>query len=394
MNILVASDAFKGSLTSRQIGRIVQETLTDHHIKIVPVADGGEGMLQAMGQVLDTRTVELELCDPLGRPVLGQYLLSQDGRMAIIESAVANGLGHLEAHEKNPMITSTFGVGQLIDHAIQSGAVHLVVGIGGSSTNDCGLGMLEALGVTFYDRAGKGIEGLTGGHLARVASFDLKAFHKRIDGIRFDIACDVDNPLLGPRGATYTYGPQKGATVDMLTWLEEAMAHFAGIVEKQVQEQSPVSVHDQVPGGGAAGGLGYCFHHFFGAKLKSGIDLVLDALGFNKSLADCDLIITGEGKIDHQTAMGKVVKGVGERAKVIGKPLVAICGQVEGRRGQLKEELGFQGLFAVVPEVATLEASLKDPAGCLRKLITQQVGPWLTQFENDKARRVEGNDRK
>lgn len=362
MRILVASDSFKGTLSSETVGQIVKDVMIDDVVDIITMSDGGEGMIEALEDKINGIRRFLDIKDPLNRPIKGYYLINGD--QAIIESAIGCGLTYLSDREKNPLQTSSYGVGMLIDDALKRGVKHLIIGIGGTSTNDCGIGLLEALGVSFYDENDHMMVGLTGKDLSLVASVDESTLVKKLKGVTVEVACDVDNPLLGEHGATYTFGPQKGATEEMLTFLEEGMRHFSKVLMRHHD-------HTEYPGAGAAGGLGYCLMTMFSASLKSGVDLVLDALDFEKIVKNYDLVITGEGKIDAQTNRGKVPQGVLKHTLKANIKAAAVCGICE------ETIEGFERTFSIVPEVASAEESLKEPYKAFKKLVEEEIAPWI-----------------
>jgi len=370
MRILVASDSFKETLTSFEIGEIIARNLQDHQVDILQISDGGEGMLQALEPHVQGEIVKLTHEDPLRKPVEGAYLLSgHSPKLAVIESAVANGLGLINEYQKDPLVTSTYGVGELIRDAIQSGAKKIIVGIGGSSTNDCGIGMLEALGVKFFNSHGKSLCKVTGKDLDKIVAFDTEKFSKLIAGIEFEIACDVDNPLLGENGATYTFGPQKGANKEKLKILEQGMENFKDVVERFDSKADCLS-----PGAGAAGGMGFCFESFFAARLRPGIELILDAIQFNDRAKKVDLIVTGEGKLDVQSERGKVPYGVFKRALELEKRVVAVCAISEG------DKHSFEKVFSVVPSIATKEKSMANPVESFEKLVNTNLVHWISEI--------------
>ena len=366
MKILAASDSFKGTLSSETVGKIIKSALTDNKVDVISISDGGEGIIETLENKLDGKRINISIKDPLGRPIEGYYFLTNNG-VAIIESAIACGLALLSEEERNPLFTSTYGLGMMIEDAIFKTAKHILIGIGGSSTNDCGLGMLEALGVRFFDKSKSLLGNLSGKDLGLIESFDTTELNKLLEGISIEVACDVDNPLLGKDGATYTFAPQKGADDEMCKVLEKGMTHFSTSVSDRYGYKA------DFPGAGAAGGLGFCFNTFFSGSLKNGIDLVLDVLHFDDWIADYDLVITGEGKIDGQTSRGKVPQGILNRTSRKGIRTIAICGIKEA---EVKE---FDAVFSVVPTIATAEESLGAPEFFLDRLIKEYVKPWIRQ---------------
>ena len=366
MNILVASDSFKGTLSSLEVGMIIKKCLSNqHHIEVMPISDGGEGLIDALAPVISGNQIEVLITDPLKRPIVGAYYLSEDKKTAIIESAIACGLGHLKFNERNPLKTTSYGVGELIKHAINHGASKLIIGIGGSGTNDAGIGLLEALGVEFFDEKNELLTQLVGEDLNKINSMNTSKLEILLQGISIEVACDVDNILLGKKGATYTFGPQKGATMIVCNLLEQSMMSFVEVVEKTIGK----TVRNR-KGVGAAGGIGMCLLSFLNAELKPGIELILDASNFNSMLKNVDLIITGEGKIDYQTAHGKVVQGVSRRCREHGKTLYAVCGVNDSSDDVLTL---FDEVFSIVPTVASIEEALESPNVYLEELVENYI---------------------
>ena len=343
MRFVFASDSLKGTMSSARAAAILEEEAT----RVFPgvacarlaVADGGEGTVDAVVASLGGSRIEASVADPLGRPVEAIYGMLP-GNRAIIEMAAASGLPLLTHAERNPMLTSTYGTGQLVLHALRNGATEVTLAIGGSATNDGGLGAMRALGVRFLDASGGELQG-TGGDLGRVASIDLTGLDPLVSRASFRLLCDVDNPLLGPRGATRVFAPQKGATPQQVEELEKGMASYAQVLESTLGRAAAK------PGDGAAGGLGAATRLFLGAESVPGIDWVLEVVGLDHALLGADLCITGEGHADGQSAHGKVVSGVAARCKSAGVPCVAIVGGMD--QGAL--DLMDLGVDALVPTV-------------------------------------------
>lgn len=355
--IIIACDSFKGSLTSEEAGRAAAEgvhsVMADAETVVVAIGDGGEGTTEALVSGLDGRFVECEASDPLGRRILARYGVSGDGLTAIMEMASASGLPLLKLDERNPLKTSTSGTGEMIADALGRGCRSFLIGIGGSATNDCGMGMLAALGARFYDKDGNVLTP-SGENMTRTAKIDLGALDKRLAEAQFTVACDVDNPLYGTRGAAYVYGPQKGATPEMVAFLDEGMRRYA-------QALAAATGRDvaQMPGAGAAGGLGAAFKAVLDARLVPGIEMVLDTLRFDETIAGASLVITGEGRIDGQTLMGKAPAGVMQRARRQGIPTVAIGGAVTDA-AQLVDA-GFAAVLPVVGGPCDLATAMNTP---------------------------------
>lgn len=356
--IVVASDSFKGSLTSLGVAeaaaKAIDEVCPECEVVKVDVADGGEGTMDALRGTLGGRKILIEVSDPLGRPVQASYVILDDGVTAVLEMASASGLPLLTPAERNPMKTSTFGTGQLIADALNKGCRKFLVGIGGSATNDAGMGMLQALGVRFFDAEGNLLQG-KGESLELVQSIDRNSLCEGLTESEFIVACDVDAPLYGQKGAAYVFAPQKGADSDMVQQLDMGLKHFACKVLSYNITSDDLS---HVAGAGAAGGLGFGFIAFLNARLERGIEMVLDAIGFDSIIEKADLIITGEGRIDSQTLTGKTPFGVLQRAKKQDIPVVAIGGSVT-LDPHAALEAGFAGVYAVTPEGMLLETAMR-----------------------------------
>lgn len=354
--VVIAPDSFKGCLSSAEvaasIARGVHSVLPECRLSCVAVADGGEGTVDALVSTLGGIKIEVDVAGPLMAPVKAVYGVSADGRTAIMEMASASGLPLVPDSLRNPMKTTTYGTGQMIMHAIRSGCRKVLIGIGGSATNDGGLGMLHALGFRFFDCACGEIAPGCGADLSRVECIDSADVPPEVRATEFVVACDVTNPLCGPGGAAHVFARQKGADTAMIEQLDAGMRHFASVIERS----GLPSVAD-MPGAGAAGGLGGAFVAFLDAELKAGIDMVLDAAKFDTVLADADLVITGEGRLDGQTAMGKAPQGVLRRAQRCGVPVVAIGGAVQDARAL--NEAGFAAVFSVQQGPVTLSDAIK-----------------------------------
>ena len=362
MKIVVAVDSFKGSLTSLEAGQAVAQgarrVYPDAQILVRPLADGGEGTVDALvsGMGGQFRTIPVE--GPLGETVDCTYGLIGD--IAVIEMAAAAGLPLVPPHLRDPMNTSTYGVGQVIADAVKQGCRRLLIGIGGSATNDGGAGMLQALGYGLLDREGKQIPPGAQG-LARLASISTDRVLPELSECTFRIACDVNNPLCGPRGASAVYGPQKGADEAMVQVMDQGLAHFAEIAGKWNPKADP-----ELPGTGAAGGLGFAFLTFTNAVLESGIQIVLEETKLREHVMHADLVITGEGRLDGQTVMGKAPVGVARIAKEFHKPVVAFSGSVT-REAAACNDAGIDAFFPILRSVVTLEEAM-DPENARRNM--------------------------
>lgn len=354
MNIVIASDSFKGSLSSIEVAqaatRGIKAVYPDYEVIAVNVADGGEGTVEAVVEALGGEIVTTTVSDPLGRPIQARYGIAGD--KAIIEMAAASGLPLLCPEERNPWLTSTHGTGELIMNAIRRGCRQFLIGIGGSATNDAGTGMLQAMGFRFYDSQNQEIEHCCGGTMHLIARIDDSGVAKGVRQSQFTVACDVDTPFCGKDGAAPVFAPQKGADSDMVTRLDAGMEALAEVIENKYH----INIVP-VAGAGAAGGMGGGFRAFLNATLKRGIDMVLDAIDFDHTIAGADLIITGEGKIDFQTAKGKTAAGVLARAKAQDIPVIAIGGCVE--RCESVEQMGFAGIYPISEENIPLEIAMQ-----------------------------------
>lgn len=354
--VVVASDSFKGSLSSLEVAdaaaKAINECIPGCCVEKVEVADGGEGTMEALHRTLGGVKVAVEVCDPLGRAITASYVKLADGVTAVLEMAVASGLPLLAPQERNPMKTSTYGTGQLIADALRKGCRKFLIGIGGSATNDAGMGMLEALGVRFLDAEGNLLHG-SGESLEKVEDIDLSGVCAGLAESEFIIACDVDAPLYGPKGAACVFAPQKGADAEMVAMLNDGLEHFSSVVKRVTGKD----VSD-IPGAGAAGGLGGGFVAFLPARLERGIEMVLDAISFDERIRGASLIITGEGRVDFQTLTGKTPYGILKRARRQGIPVVAIGGSVVLGEKETSEA-GFAGVYAVTPSDMPLEEAMK-----------------------------------
>ncbi len=368
MRIIVAPDSFKGSLSalgvSEAMERGIHAVFPDAEVLKVPIADGGEGTVEALVAATGGRFLHTDVRGPLGDPVRAHWGISGDGTTAFLEMASASGLPLIPKERRDPRVTSTFGTGELMKAALDTGLRKLVIGIGGSATNDGGTGMARALGVRFLDAEGRGLpEG--GAALARLARVDLSGLDPRLAESALLVACDVDNPLCGPRGASAVYGPQKGATPDMVTELDAALAVFAGIAAQATGRDIALS-----PGAGAAGGLGAGLLFFTPASLRPGVSIVLETTGFGALVQGADLVLTGEGRTDFQTAMGKAPVGVAAVARRHGVPVICLSGGLgDGAEDVLAH--GIDALASAVPQPMTLEACMGQGAALVEAAATR-----------------------
>ena len=358
MKIVIAPDSFKESLSAEGVAQAIargfQSIYPSAELVLLPVADGGEGTTDSLVAATKGRRITQQATGPLGESVEAFWGLLGDGKTAVVETAAASGLDLIDSSQRDPLTATTRGTGELILAAVDQGAKHIIVGLGGSATNDGGAGMLQALGVGLLDASGEQIP--SGGiGLAKLATIDLSNLDARLADVRFDVACDVDNPLIGDNGASAIFGPQKGATPEMVKTLDINLAHFAAITQQATGKDIV-----NIPGAGAAGGLGGGFLGFLNATLKSGIDIVLDAVAFEEHLTGASLVVTGEGRMDSQTIRGKTPVGVSKRAKAAGNiPVIALAGSVAADADVVYEH-GIDAVFSVVQGVTTLEDALAD----------------------------------
>ncbi|TFH28231.1 MAG: glycerate kinase [Bacteroidia bacterium] len=364
MNILIAPDSFKDCMSAWEVaialGRGIKKILPDAVLVMVPMADGGEGTVESVIDATGGKRIEIPVMDPLMRKISSFYGITGDGRTAVIEMAAASGLELLEPEERDPWITSTYGTGQLIANALDQGCKKIMLGIGGSATNDCGAGMAEALGVEFSGRFGK-LTARGGGALGEVESVHLEGLDGRIAGTTFVVACDVNNPLTGPQGASAIYGPQKGADGAMVEKLDRNLTHFAGVIENQFGKKI-----SQIPGSGAAGGLGAGMIAFLDATLMKGFPLIAELTGLEEKIRQADLVITGEGKMDAQTQFGKTPLGVAQLAKKHGIPVIGVAGTLEEDAGVLYQE-GFDLLLSIQEKPGDLATALSSAEPLLER---------------------------
>ncbi len=363
MRIVIAPDSFKESLSAREVTAAIARgwcrVRGDDCLHLLPMADGGEGSCDAIHAAIGGAWIESRVCGPDLVPRVARWLLlpAADGRpvTAVIEMAAASGLEGLAPERRNPRLTTTQGTGELVLAALDRGCRRIVLGIGGSATNDGGAGFATALGVRFLDAEGMELEP-GGAALRRLARIDAEELDPRLAATAIQVACDVDNPLTGPRGASVVYGPQKGADPDMVSELDCSLAHYARILEAACGRQLA-----DCPGAGAAGGLGAALLAFTPARLLRGVDLVADLVGLDRAIAVSDLVITGEGSIDAQTAHGKCAWGVARRAHDSGVPVIALGGRVTDA-GWALQGRGFDAVFSVSPGILTLEEALAGAA--------------------------------
>ena len=357
MKIVIAPDSFKESLTALEVANAIETGFkrifpNAEYVKL-PMADGGEGTVQSLVDATQGCLIEAEVTAPLGNQVKSFFGLSGDGKTAIIEMAAASGLHLVPMDKRNPCQTTSFGTGELIKQALNLGVQHIILGIGGSATNDGGAGMLQALGLRLLDKNGQSI-GFGGTALSNLAEIQLADLDPRLQHVQIEVACDVNNPLCGERGASAIFGPQKGATPEMVKELDAALAHFAEIADrdcgKQIKEQS---------GAGAAGGMGGGLLLLPNVQLKAGVQIVLDNLKFAEQVKDADLVITGEGRMDAQSILGKTPIGVARTAKQFNRPVIAIAGCLR-EDYEVVYEHGIDAVFPIIRNLGDLPTILKQ----------------------------------
>lgn len=356
MKIVIAPDSYKESLSATEVAQAIEkgfrEIFPDAQYVSVPVADGGEGTVEAMIAATHGSAHSALVTGPLGEKVNANWGMSGDGKTAFIEMAAASGLSLVPPDKRNPLITTSRGTGELILQALDSGASNIIIGIGGSATNDGGAGMVQALGAKLCDANGTEI-GYGGGSLNTLNTIDVSGLDPRIKQCAIRVACDVTNPLVGEQGASRIFGPQKGATEPLILELDRNLAHYADIIKKSLG----VDVKN-VPGAGAAGGMGAALMAFLGAELKSGIEIVTQALNLEEHIHDCTLVVTGEGRIDSQSIHGKVPVGVANVAKKYHKPVIGIAGSLTRDVGVV-HQYGIDAVFSVLTSIGTLEEAFR-----------------------------------
>lgn len=374
MKVVIAPDSFKESLTAKQVCDAIQAGLArvwhDAKFVAIPVADGGEGTVQSLVDATQGRLVEVKVMGPQGKRVEAFYGMLGDNQTAVIEMAAASGLHHVPVAQRDPKLTTSFGTGELIRHALDQGVTKLIIGLGGSATNDGGVGMLAALGARFTNADGDPIQ-LTGGGLRELSNIDLQDFDPRLQHCDLLVACDVNNPLCGDKGASAVFGPQKGATPEDVQLLDGALQRF-GLLTEQITGKAVI----QSAGAGAAGGMGAALLAFTQARLRPGIEIVLETVQLAHQVSDADLVITGEGRIDSQTVHGKTPMGVAKVAKRFDVPVLALCG-CTGDNYQAVYQCGIDAVFAAVPRAMSLEDALKESDFNLADLAENVARLWV-----------------
>ena len=351
---------------ARAMAQGIENADHDAEVRCLPMADGGEGTARALVDATGGSMRAVPVHDPLGRPVEGHFGLLADGTTAVVETAEASGLALLEAKERNPLIASSYGTGELMLAAVRSGAKRIIVGLGGSATNDAGAGLLQALGVRLLDKNGNDLAH-GGAALANLTTIDISTMDPALKNVAITAACDVTNPLTGPTGASAVFGPQKGASKDDVATLDASLAHFAQVIDSQLG----VAVND-VPGAGAAGGIGAALKGFLNAEFRPGIAIVIEQSGLDAAAQWADVVFTGEGSIDFQTKFGKTPAGVAETAKRHGKPVIAVAGHIGTGIDEL-HEVGIDAVFGIAPGAASLSELLADAAANVTRTTEQIV---------------------
>jgi glycerate 2-kinase len=357
MKIVIAPDSFKESLTAKEVANAIEkgwkQVFPNAQYVQVPMADGGEGTVQSLVDATNGYIIKEMVTGPLGNKVEGYFGILGDGKTAVIEMAAASGIHYVPIARRNPLVTTTTGTGELIVRALNEGVEHIILGLGGSATNDGGAGMAQALGAKLLNKNGEELP-VGGGALAQLHKIDVSEMDERLQRVSFVVACDVDNPLTGERGASAIFGPQKGATDEVVVVLDCNLAHYAQVIKRDLHKDVEI-----VPGAGAAGGLGAGVLAFLNAELKSGVDIVIEATNLKEKVKGADYVITGEGRIDGQTIYGKTPIGVAKTAKLYDIPVIGIAGCLR-EDCEVVYEHGIDIVFPIVPAAITLEEALQQ----------------------------------
>jgi glycerate 2-kinase len=373
MKVLIAPDKFKGSLDAIKVCQAIEEALYESGKPIqsrsIPMADGGEGTCDMLTQFSKGKKIKVQVLDPFFRRIDGEYGISGDGKTAFVEMANVSGLQLLKPEERNALLGTTFGTGQLIAAALDQGVQSIIMGVGGSATNDAGIGMAEALGAKFYDVAGNQLKPI-GQNLKSIERIDVGNLHPRIKEVSMVAICDVSNPFYGLNGAAHVFGPQKGASPEVVKFLDEGLVHFASVVKRQF------GLDINFPGAGAGGGLGGGAKVFFNIEFRSGIEFIMDFIGLEKLVRQSDLIITGEGKMDEQTLSGKVVKGVADLSRKHGKPLIVVVGKNELSMDKTRA-LGVDKVVTLLEGKTTESEAFRDTYALIKRRMADDVIPFF-----------------
>ena len=379
MKIVIAPQGFKGNLTALQVARAIEKgikrVVPDARTAIKPMADGGEGTVQALVDATGGKMMTTEVTGPLGERVTARWGILSDKVTAAIEMAAASGLPLVPPEKRNPLVTTTYGTGELVLAALDNGCRKLIIGIGGSATNDGGAGMAQALGARLLDAGGKELP-FGGAALARLEHIDITGLDSRLTGFDVLLASDVNNPLCGPEGASAIYGPQKGATPEKVQQLDAALAHYADVIQRNLG----LDLRD-IPGAGAAGGLGLGLMVFLKARLVPGIEVIIDTTNLVETLKDADLVFTAEGRIDCQSAMGKVPTGVALKAKEFGIPVIALAGEI-GDDYAVVYEQGIDAVLSIAPGPISLSQSLAEADRLITDTAERAVRLFLCEPKN------------
>lgn len=386
MKVVIAIDSFKGCCTTLEAANAVERGIRyyrdDIKTKILPIADGGEGTVETLVKSLNGKYVEVDVLNPLGKKIKSKYGILP-GKIAVIEMAAASGLPLISEEDYNPLITTTYGTGQLIRDALDKGCKAIFIGLGGSATNDGGVGMAQALGVSFKNKVNQEV-GFGGGELKGIESIDISKLDPRIDNTEIVILSDVTNPLCGKNGAANVYGPQKGATPKMIQILDDNLQYFGSVINEQLS----IDVMN-LSGGGAAGGLGAGLVAFCQAKIHSGVEKIIELIGLEEHLLDADLLITGEGRIDAQTINGKVALGVARKAKKYGVPVIAIVGSI-GEGAEIVYSHGIDAIVDIVSEPMSLEKALEVGISLLEKTSERTMRIWDASVKHRNVKSATG----
>ena len=374
IKIVIAPDSFKESLSASKVAESIRKgiisAIPSASIVLVPMADGGEGTVQSLVQSTGGRIIKTQVHDPLMRKITSFFGVLGDGQTAVIEMAAASGIELISADERNPLKTTSYGTGELIKSALDTGVRKLIIGIGGSATNDAGVGMLQALGMRFHDKIGIAINP-GGGSLDELRDIDITNMDKRLKTTKIVVASDVNNPLFGPSGASNVFGPQKGASPEMVKKLDNNLSHFARITEKFLK----MKFHS-IPGAGAAGGLGFGLIAWLNAEIKPGFEIISKKAGLEEKIRDSDLVITGEGKIDAQSKYGKTPYGVAKLAKKYKVPVMAFAGIVEDEARLIYNDL-FQMIIPIAEKTMSVGNSKKNAASLLQKAASNAIRQYM-----------------